>query len=88
MKEAAGEANMTVITIVLIAIVLAVGTIIVNRMMSSSGISSACSSAGGVWNGGKCWRTCTTDDTGKITGCSTELACTKGTSGDYTCKVN
>ena len=34
MKEAAGEANMTVVTIVLIAIVLAVGTVIVKNMMS------------------------------------------------------
>ena len=36
MKEAAGEANMTVITIVLIAIVLGVGTVIVNSMMNSN----------------------------------------------------
>ena len=89
MKEAAGEANMTVITIVLIAIVLAVGTIIVSRMMSSSGLSSACSSAGGTWNGGKCWRYCTTDtSTGKISSCSTELNCTKATDGSYSCKLN
>ena len=36
MKEATGEANMTIITIVLIAIVLGVGTIIVNSMLKSS----------------------------------------------------
>ncbi len=36
MKEAAGEANMTVITIVLIAIVLGVGTIIVTTMMRNA----------------------------------------------------
>lgn len=36
MKEAAGEANMTVITIVLIAIVLAAGTLIVNRLMANT----------------------------------------------------
>ena len=36
MKEAAGEANMTVITIVLIAIVLAVGTIIVTNLMNKT----------------------------------------------------
>lgn len=34
MKEAAGEANMTVITIVLIAIVLGVGTLIVTNLMN------------------------------------------------------
>lgn len=54
MKEAAGEANMTVITIVLIAIVLAVGTIIVNRMMSSTGDNSCCQSLGGTRSGNKC----------------------------------
>lgn len=59
MKEAAGEANMTVITIVLIAIVLAVGTVIVNQMMKSTNKSSCCSSNGGVWRGGTCWAQCT-----------------------------
>ena len=33
MKEAAGEANMTVVTIVLIAIVLGAGTLIVTNMI-------------------------------------------------------
>ena len=33
MKEASGEANMTVITILLIAIVGAVGTVIINNLM-------------------------------------------------------
>ena len=54
MKEAAGEANMTVITIVLIAIVLGVGTLIVNNLMNSTSNSSACTSCGGEWSGGKC----------------------------------
>jgi len=55
MKEAAGEANMTVITIVLIAIVLAIGTAVVTSMMNSSKNSSACSACGGIWSGGKCY---------------------------------
>jgi len=55
-KEAAGEANMTVITIVLIAIVLAVGTIIVTNMLNSTGQSSACTAAGGNWTNGQCQR--------------------------------
>jgi len=59
MKEAAGEANMTVITIVLIAIVLAVGTIIVNQMLGSTNKSSCCTSNGGVWRGGTCYASCT-----------------------------
>ncbi len=54
MKEAAGEANMTVITIVLIAIVLAVGTVIVRSMMSNTRKSSACTACGGYWKGGQC----------------------------------
>ena len=54
MKEAAGEANMTVITIVLIAIVLGVGTVVVNNMMNSSKNSSACAACGGEWKSGKC----------------------------------
>ena len=75
MKEAAGEANMTVVTIVLIAIVLAVGTVIVNSLMNSSKNSTACSACGGVWEGGKC-------ATSK--GAKTFLTCTK--SGDaWTC---
>ncbi len=54
MKEAAGEANMTVITIVLIAIVLSVGTIIVRSMMSNTKKSTECTSSGGYWYGGDC----------------------------------
>ena len=54
MKEAAGEANMTVITIVLIAIVLGVGTLIVTNLMNSTGNSTACTSCGGEWTGGQC----------------------------------
>ena len=54
MKEAAGEANMTVITIVLIAIVLAVGTLIVNRLMRRTQLNSCCSEAGGYISNGQC----------------------------------
>lgn len=54
MKEAAGEANMTVITIVLIAIVLAVGTLVVNRLMTTTENKSCCAALGGEVNGGNC----------------------------------
>lgn len=57
MKEAAGEANMTVITIVLIAIVLGIGTIIVTNVMGNTKKSSACQSCGGVWKSGACYAT-------------------------------
>lgn len=88
MKEAAGEANMTVITIVLIAIVLGVGTIIVNNLMNNSQKSSACSSSGGVWNSGQCYKAadCTTT-AGKTTCSGTALTCAKdATTGDMLCK--
>lgn len=66
MKEAAGEANMTVITIVLIAIVLGVGTILVTRMMGSTAKKGACSEIGGTLSG----NTCTyTDHTGATKTC-------------------
>jgi hypothetical protein len=68
MKEAAGEANMTVITIVLISIVLGVGTVVVNSLMENSRRSSACTSTGGVWQTGECYdpSKCTLDANGKL----------------------
>ena len=54
MKEAAGEANMTVVTIVLIAIVLAAGTLIVNNMMTNMKGKTWCAEAGGAWDGTTC----------------------------------
>jgi uncharacterized membrane protein len=54
MKEAAGEANMTIITIVLIALVLTAGTVVVNRLMASTKKSSACLACGGEWSNGSC----------------------------------
>jgi len=53
MKEAAGEANMTVITIILIGVVLAAGTLIVNNLLGSTG-KKACDNAGGTWTGTTC----------------------------------
>ena len=54
MKEAAGEANMTVITIVLIAVVLGIGTVVVRGIMNSNKRSTACQACGGVWANGGC----------------------------------
>lgn len=73
MKEAAGEANMTVITIVLIAIVLGVGTLIVNGMMNNTKNSSACSACGGVWKGGKCVTSSTDSTTIDYSSCKSEI---------------
>ena len=76
MKEAAGEANMTVITIVLIAIVLAVGTVIVKGMMESSKKSSCCQSNGGVWHNGQCYASCGIDGNGAKTNCTGSVSTT------------
>ena len=54
MKEAAGEANMTVITIVLIGVVAAVGLVLIPRLMSSLKERSCCTDAGGKWAGASC----------------------------------
>lgn len=91
MKEAAGEANRTVITIVLIAIVLAVGTIIIRNVMDSTNKSSCCTSNGGVWNGGKCYASCLVDANGAKTNCtgSVPTTCPNDTSsGSNSNKVN
>lgn len=54
MKEAAGEANMTVITIVLIGVVAAVGAILIPRIMNSMDDKSCCQEMGGYVSGSKC----------------------------------
>ena len=54
MKEAAGEANMTVITIVLIGVVAAVGLVLVPRLMTNVKKKSCCTDAAGSWTGSAC----------------------------------
>lgn len=63
MKEAAGEANMTVITIILIGIVLAVATPIVTNLMDTTRDRSECYSEGGCWDGKTCDYTCSGSNT-------------------------
>ena len=63
MKEAAGEANLTVIAIILIAVVVAVATPLVKSLMKTSTKRSCCTDAGAVWRGNKC----TTDETNGVT---------------------
>lgn len=50
MKEAAGEANMTVITIILIGVIAAIAIPLVTSMMENSNNRSKCTEVGGVWN--------------------------------------
>lgn len=47
MKEATGEANMTVVTIILIAAIVAIATPIVNKMMIQTENKANCMNAGG-----------------------------------------
>lgn len=54
MKEAAGEANMTVITIILIGVIAAIAIPLVRNAMTSTSKQACCNSAGGVWSGGEC----------------------------------
>ena len=50
MKEAAGEANMTVVTIILIGVIVAIATPIVNSMMKNTQNRTCCMNAGATWN--------------------------------------
>ena len=77
MKEAAGEANMTVVTIVLIAIVLGVGTLIVNNLMSSSSTKASCAEVGGMWVNGACQTGCTAVGDGSYS-CTGTIPCQNG----------
>ena len=54
MKEAAGEANMTVITIVLIGVVAAVGLLLVPRLMTNAKSKACCTDAGWFISGQYC----------------------------------
>ena len=54
MKEAAGEANLTVVAIILIAVVVAVATPLINSLMKTAAKRSCCTDAGYVWEGNKC----------------------------------
>lgn len=54
MKEAAGEANLTVVAIILIGVVVAVATPLVNSLMQNAKYRSCCTDAGGVMEGSDC----------------------------------
>ena len=54
MKEAAGEANMTVITIVLIGVVAAVGLVLIPRLMGNLKAKTCCTDGGGYVSGNNC----------------------------------
>lgn len=54
MKEAAGEANLTVVAIILIGVIVAVATPIINNMMTNTSKRANCMNDGGIWTGNSC----------------------------------
>lgn len=54
MKEAAGEANLTVVAIILIGVIVAIATPIITSIMNGMQARSCCVDAGGQWSGGDC----------------------------------
>ena len=54
MKEATGEANMTIITIVLISVVLAVGLPIVKDLINNTKDKTSCEERGLCYSDGSC----------------------------------
>ena len=60
MKEASGEANLTVVTIILIGVIVAVATPIINSMMTNTAKRTCCQNYGGVWEGNGCYSVSTT----------------------------
>ena len=54
MKEASGEANLTVITIILIGVIVAIATPIINSMMTNTAKRTCCQNYGGVWESNTC----------------------------------
>ena len=53
MKEAASEANMTVVAIILIGIIVAIATPIVTGMMDNTNERAKCMNEGNCWGGGQ-----------------------------------
>ena len=64
MKEASGEANLTVITIILIGVIVAIATPLINNMMTSTAKRTCCQNYGGAWKNGQCHAL---DDKGQVT---------------------
>ena len=86
MKEAAGEANMTVITIVLIGVVAAAGALIVPRIMNGSAKKAACAEMGGNLNGTTCtYKDYSTDIKGVDKTCTVTKCASGSEKGNWYC---
>ena len=74
MKEAAGEANLTVVAIILIAVIVAIATPLINSLMRNSTRRACCTDAGGVWEDNDCGPAAN-DTTGQFDGQFDNFAC-------------
>ncbi len=54
MKEATGEANMTIVTVIIIAAVVAIATPIITNLMGSLQGKTDCINNGGIWADNTC----------------------------------
>ena len=54
MKEAAGEANLTVVAIILIGVIAAVVTPLITSTMDTTKKRTCCVNNGGYWSGNAC----------------------------------
>lgn len=54
MKEASGEANLTVITIILIGVIVAVVTPLISSLMNNTKARTECLNGGGTWDNNQC----------------------------------
>lgn len=84
MKEAAGEANLTVVAIILIAVIVAVATPLINSLMKNSTARSCCTDSGGVWNNG--CKKAGNDHTNQYNSQAYKDCCTEAGLADGACK--
>jgi len=73
MKEATGEANLTILIIALIGVIATFGAILIPRLMKNSNNKSCCLENDGIIFNNKCYvkESCNTNSsTGKTTNCT------------------
>jgi hypothetical protein len=54
MKEATGEANMTVVTVILVGLVLTAAALLIPNLLNGVKARACCSDAGGNYTNGQC----------------------------------
>ncbi len=61
MKEASGEANLTVVAIILIGVIAAVVTPLISNLMKTTKERTECTNNGGCWVNNECDTTCSSN---------------------------